>query len=165
MSFPGDRGACGGQFCICLKLGSVLAVLVHAVVLCGLFCVEFFLLIYVLCQTWMWLMCGGIYGNIGLYRSRALPWCLRKIVADKCISTKLVAAVTVETDNLLSQSSVRVSVLIEHLSYRATRSSVLLATPKKTDGSDWYYSTLLALLTQTEKPCCLLYVVPVVLVF
>ena len=55
---------------------------------------------------------------------------------DECISTKEVIAVTVKTDILLSQSSVCVSVLIEHLPYRATSSNSLLAIPKKTDGSD-----------------------------
>lgn len=50
---------------------------------------------------------------------------------------KLVIAVTEKTDILLSQSSVGVSVLIEHLSYRAIPSNALLAIQKKKKKSRW----------------------------
>lgn len=54
---------------------------------------------------------------------------------DECITTKHVTAVTLKTDILLSQTSVHVSVLIEHLSSRATPSNGILTIPKKTDGN------------------------------
>lgn len=64
------------------------------------------------------------------------PNCKKLWQDDECISTKPVTAVTVKTDILLSQSSARVPVLIEHLPFRATPSDGLLALPKKTDGND-----------------------------
>lgn len=81
----------------------------------------------------------------GKKKQKEKPW-----QDDECISTKHVTAVTAETDILLSQSSVCVSVLIKHPSYRAAPSNAPLATSQKREATILAYSGL----TQAVATLC-----------